>query len=138
MLRRAGFHDIPFIDAATPPVADVDLRARLAALRHDLVGVTAIIPAICAADNVLKIAAAAQFGPKLCASLDFRLDTSRRLSGAQLSDRETTADRATRAAGRCKGGAGRIKDRAPARPLAIPPQEAARADRQRTPTVRKN
>ena len=56
-LRRAGFDDIHFIDAMTDDLSDEDLKARLATIRPDVVGVTAITPSIYAAENVLKSAA---------------------------------------------------------------------------------
>jgi anaerobic magnesium-protoporphyrin IX monomethyl ester cyclase len=55
-LRAAGFDDIHFIDAMTHRIDHATLRSQLAALKPDLVGVTAITPAIYAAEEVLKIA----------------------------------------------------------------------------------
>ncbi|QYK40589.1 MAG: magnesium-protoporphyrin IX monomethyl ester anaerobic oxidative cyclase [Paracoccaceae bacterium] len=55
-LRRAGFDDIHFVDAMTHHLSPGDLRARLAALAPDIVGVTAITPSIYAAEEVLRIA----------------------------------------------------------------------------------
>jgi anaerobic magnesium-protoporphyrin IX monomethyl ester cyclase len=55
-LRAAGFDDIHFIDAMTHHIDHATLRTRLAALKPDLVGVTAITPAIYEAEEVLKIA----------------------------------------------------------------------------------
>ncbi|MEY4871485.1 MAG: magnesium-protoporphyrin monomethyl ester anaerobic oxidative cyclase [Pseudomonadota bacterium] len=55
-LRAAGFDDIHFIDAMTNHVGPEDLRARLVDLQPDLVGVTAITPAIYEAEAVLKLA----------------------------------------------------------------------------------
>jgi anaerobic magnesium-protoporphyrin IX monomethyl ester cyclase len=55
-LRAAGFDDIHFIDAMTNHVGPEDLRARLVVLQPDLVGVTAITPAIYEAEAVLKLA----------------------------------------------------------------------------------
>jgi anaerobic magnesium-protoporphyrin IX monomethyl ester cyclase len=55
-LKRAGFADITFIDAMTHHVEPGALRARLAELQPDVVGVTAITPSIYAAEEVLKIA----------------------------------------------------------------------------------
>ncbi len=55
-LRTAGFDDIHFIDAMTHHIDHDSLRARLAELKPDLVGVTAITPAIYEAEAVLKIA----------------------------------------------------------------------------------
>ena len=55
-LKAAGFDDIHFIDAMTHHIDHASLRSRLAALQPDLVGVTAITPAIYEAEEVLKIA----------------------------------------------------------------------------------
>ena len=55
-LRRAGFDDIHFIDAMTHHIGPDELRARLAALRPDVVGLTAITPAIYEAEEALRIA----------------------------------------------------------------------------------
>jgi anaerobic magnesium-protoporphyrin IX monomethyl ester cyclase len=56
-LRAAGFDDIHFIDAMTHHIGPDALRAKLAALKPDIVGCTAITPAIYEAEEVLKIAA---------------------------------------------------------------------------------
>jgi anaerobic magnesium-protoporphyrin IX monomethyl ester cyclase len=56
-LKRAGFDDIHFLDAMTHHLTDDTLRARLAELQPDIVGVTAITPSIYVAEEVLKIAA---------------------------------------------------------------------------------
>jgi anaerobic magnesium-protoporphyrin IX monomethyl ester cyclase len=55
-LRQAGYDDIHFIDAMTHHVDDVTLRNRLAELKPDLIGVTAITPSIYVAEEVLRIA----------------------------------------------------------------------------------
>jgi len=55
-LRRAGFDDIHFIDAMTNHIGPDELRGRLAELKPDVVGTTAITPAIYEAEAVLKIA----------------------------------------------------------------------------------
>jgi anaerobic magnesium-protoporphyrin IX monomethyl ester cyclase len=55
-LRRAGFDDIHFIDAMTHNVAPDDLRARIAEIAPDMIGVTSITPSIYAAEEVLRIA----------------------------------------------------------------------------------
>ncbi|MFN3261519.1 MAG: magnesium-protoporphyrin IX monomethyl ester anaerobic oxidative cyclase [Pikeienuella sp.] len=55
-LRAAGFHDIHFIDAMTNDLPDEALRAELARLKPDIVGTTAITPAIYKAERVLEIA----------------------------------------------------------------------------------
>ena len=56
-LRAAGFQDIHFIDAMTYHIGPDELRKRLAELRPDVVGTTAITPAIYEAEAVLQIAA---------------------------------------------------------------------------------
>ncbi len=56
-LRAAGFQDIHFIDAMTYHIGPEDLRKRLAELQPDVVGTTAITPAIYEAEAVLQIAA---------------------------------------------------------------------------------
>jgi anaerobic magnesium-protoporphyrin IX monomethyl ester cyclase len=55
-LRRAGFDDIHFIDAMTNNIADADLAKQIAAVKPDVVGVTAITPSIYAAERVLELA----------------------------------------------------------------------------------
>ncbi|MEO0360254.1 MAG: magnesium-protoporphyrin IX monomethyl ester anaerobic oxidative cyclase [Pseudomonadota bacterium] len=55
-LRQAGFDDVEFIDAMTENLPDEELSVRIAALRPDVVGVTAITPSIYRAEEVLKIA----------------------------------------------------------------------------------
>ena len=55
-LRKAGFNDIHFIDAMTHHLDGDALRTRLAALKPDVVGTTAITPAIYEAEEVLRIA----------------------------------------------------------------------------------
>lgn len=55
-LRRAGFDDIHFIDAMTHHIGPEALREKLAALKPDVVGTTAITPAIYEAEAVLKLA----------------------------------------------------------------------------------
>ena len=55
-LKRAGFDDIHFIDAMTHHIDGESLRAQLAELQPDLVGVTSITPSIYAAEEVLSIA----------------------------------------------------------------------------------
>ncbi len=55
-LRRAGFDDIHFVDAMTHDLDDDTVRARIADLRPDVVGVTAITPSIYRAERVLEIA----------------------------------------------------------------------------------
>ncbi len=55
-LRRAGFDDIHFIDAMTDNLDDAIVGDRLAALKPDVVGVTAITPSIYKAEKVLELA----------------------------------------------------------------------------------
>ncbi|MEO1000351.1 MAG: magnesium-protoporphyrin IX monomethyl ester anaerobic oxidative cyclase, partial [Pseudomonadota bacterium] len=55
-LKTAGFDDIHFIDAMTNDIPDEDLAERIAALRPDVVGTTAITPSIYKAERVLEIA----------------------------------------------------------------------------------
>ena len=55
-LKAAGFTDIHFIDAMTHHIGPEALRAKLAALQPDIVGTTAITPAIYEAEEVLRIA----------------------------------------------------------------------------------
>ena len=55
-LRAAGFDDIHFIDAMTNHIGPDDLAKRLRALKPDVVGTTAITPAIYEAEEVLRIA----------------------------------------------------------------------------------
>ncbi|QFT61661.1 magnesium-protoporphyrin IX monomethyl ester anaerobic oxidative cyclase [Roseivivax sp. THAF30] len=55
-LRQAGFDDIHFIDAMTDNVSDEALAERMAEMRPDIVGVTAITPSIYRAEDVLRIA----------------------------------------------------------------------------------
>ncbi len=55
-LKGAGYDDVHFIDAMTDHISDEDLRARIADLRPDVVGTTAITPSIYKAEEVLQIA----------------------------------------------------------------------------------
>jgi len=55
-LRREGFADVTFIDAMTNHLTPDQVRARLAELQPDLVGATAITPAIYEAEALLKLA----------------------------------------------------------------------------------
>lgn len=55
-LKTAGFTDIHFIDAMTENVTQDDLRQRMIDLAPDVVGTTAITPAIYVAEDVLKLA----------------------------------------------------------------------------------
>ena len=54
--KSAGYDDVHFIDAMTDHVEDDDLRARIADLKPDLVGVTSITPSIYKAERVLQLA----------------------------------------------------------------------------------
>lgn len=56
-LRTAGFDDIHFIDAMTLDLPQDELRRRMIELAPDVVGTTAITPAIYVAEEVLKLAA---------------------------------------------------------------------------------
>ena len=55
-LKQAGFTDIHFLDAMTHHLSDEDLRAKMEELQPDVVGTTAITPAIYTAERVLQIA----------------------------------------------------------------------------------
>src|SRR5688500_18142331 len=55
-LKSADYADVHFIDAMTDDLGEDELRARLTALAPDLVGTTAITPAIYKAERVLAIA----------------------------------------------------------------------------------
>lgn len=55
-LKDAGFHDVHFIDAMTHHLDDEAVRERIAVLRPDIVGCTAITPAIYKAERLLQIA----------------------------------------------------------------------------------
>ncbi len=55
-LKAAGFKDIHFLDAMTNHLSDGELWRKMAEIRPDVVGVTAITPSIYVAEEVLKIA----------------------------------------------------------------------------------
>lgn len=55
-LKAAGFDDIHFIDAMTNHVDEPEMRRRLAEIRPDVIGVTAITPSIYVAEAILKTA----------------------------------------------------------------------------------
>ena len=55
-LRDAGFTDVHFIDAMTDHLTEDDLRDQLETLAPDVVGTTAITPAIYVAERTLEIA----------------------------------------------------------------------------------
>jgi anaerobic magnesium-protoporphyrin IX monomethyl ester cyclase len=55
-LKSAGYTDVHFVDAMTHHLDDDTVRARIAGLRPDIVGCTAITPAIYKAERLLQIA----------------------------------------------------------------------------------
>ncbi|MCU0698550.1 MAG: magnesium-protoporphyrin IX monomethyl ester anaerobic oxidative cyclase [Myxococcaceae bacterium] len=55
-LKGAGYTDVVFIDAMTNHLDDEVLRAKFLELQPDLIGVTAITPAIYKAERVLEVA----------------------------------------------------------------------------------
>ena len=55
-LKDGGYHDITFVDAMTHHLDDEQVRARIAELQPDIVGCTAITPAIYKAERLLQIA----------------------------------------------------------------------------------
>jgi anaerobic magnesium-protoporphyrin IX monomethyl ester cyclase len=55
-LRTGGYADVRFIDAMTNNLCDDEVRAMLAADKPDIIGTTAITPAIYTAERLLKIA----------------------------------------------------------------------------------
>ncbi len=55
-LQQGGYHDITFVDAMTHHLSDDAVRARIQELQPDIVGCTAITPAIYKAEGILKIA----------------------------------------------------------------------------------
>lgn len=55
-LKAGGYTDVHFVDAMTHHLDDEAVRARIAELRPDIVGCTAITPAIYKAEGLLKIA----------------------------------------------------------------------------------
>ena len=55
-LKAGGFDDVHFVDAMTHHLDDEQVRARIAAHEPDLVGCTAITPAIYKAERLLQIA----------------------------------------------------------------------------------
>ncbi len=56
-LRTAGYDDVQFLDAMTNDLTPTQIRAEMARIAPDVVGVTSITPSIYAAEEVLKIAA---------------------------------------------------------------------------------
>jgi anaerobic magnesium-protoporphyrin IX monomethyl ester cyclase len=57
-LKAGGYRDLVFLDAMTHHLSDDEVRARIAQHRPDIVGVTAITPAIYKAERLLQIAKA--------------------------------------------------------------------------------
>jgi len=55
-LKGGGYSDVVFVDAMTNHLSDEQVRASIASHRPDIVGVTAITPAIYKAERVLQIA----------------------------------------------------------------------------------
>lgn len=55
-LKAGGYTDITFVDAMTHHLSDEQVRERIAAIQPDIVGCTAITPAIYKAEGLLKIA----------------------------------------------------------------------------------
>lgn len=55
-LKGAGYDRVTFVDAMTNHIEDEDLRARMIALKPDVIGVTSITPSIYKAERVLEIA----------------------------------------------------------------------------------
>jgi len=55
-LKAGGYHDVVFVDAMTHHLDDAAVRARIEAVRPDVVGATAITPAIYQAERLLKLA----------------------------------------------------------------------------------
>jgi anaerobic magnesium-protoporphyrin IX monomethyl ester cyclase len=55
-LKAGGFHDVVFIDAMTHHLSDDQVRERLVELDPDVVGATAITPAIYKAERILQVA----------------------------------------------------------------------------------
>ena len=55
-LKAAGYHDVSFVDAMTHHLDDDTVRARIAEIKPDIVGCTAITPAIYKAERLLQVA----------------------------------------------------------------------------------
>ena len=55
-LKAAGYHDVTFVDAMTNHLSDDEVRQRIDEIRPDVVGATAITPAIYKAERLLQIA----------------------------------------------------------------------------------
>jgi len=55
-LKSGGYHDVTFIDAMTHDLSEEVVRAKLVELKPDVVGATAITPAIYKAERILQVA----------------------------------------------------------------------------------
>jgi anaerobic magnesium-protoporphyrin IX monomethyl ester cyclase len=55
-LKAGGYHDVTFVDAMTHHLSDEQVRDRIVELKPDIVGATAITPAIYKAERLLQIA----------------------------------------------------------------------------------
>jgi anaerobic magnesium-protoporphyrin IX monomethyl ester cyclase len=55
-LKAGGYDDVVFVDAMTNHIEDEQLRTQISEIRPDVIGVTAITPAIYKAERVLQIA----------------------------------------------------------------------------------
>ena len=55
-LKAGGYHDVVFVDAMTHHLSDADVRLRIEQIRPDIVGCTAITPAIYKAQALLQVA----------------------------------------------------------------------------------
>jgi anaerobic magnesium-protoporphyrin IX monomethyl ester cyclase len=55
-LKAAGYDDVTFVDAMTHHLSDDQVRARIAEIKPDVVGCTAITPAIYKAERLLQVA----------------------------------------------------------------------------------
>jgi anaerobic magnesium-protoporphyrin IX monomethyl ester cyclase len=55
-LKRAGYHDVHFVDAMTNHLSDEAVADEIRRLEPDIIGVTAITPSIYKAERVLEIA----------------------------------------------------------------------------------
>lgn len=55
-LKAGGYHDVVFVDAMTHHLSDAEVRARIAQIEPDIVGCTAITPAIYKAERLLQVA----------------------------------------------------------------------------------
>ena len=55
-LKSGGFHDVNFVDAMTNHLTDEQVRERIETIAPDIVGCTAITPAIYKAERLLQIA----------------------------------------------------------------------------------